>query len=431
MTEYSSSQCTILTPYRITPSDREGPPLAEQTPHTCSHCNLIMVNGYQAALSKVAMAIDNGCDLIRFCYEVLDPKWGRPKDGITLIEKVREAGELENVKLRIDIYPEQKGADRVNISTSTIGVSRFTRGIGSPKTFKVMAREGKCYLHTRSLSESPHCPCAGDPAAAFFPNRPINRVVRSERGMMLSKVKAMIVSSPLRTDPDYSGNTRPARLIDLGGVEDEISPSIIEIGRDWNQQYACLSKYLSLLDFFVKLKHPGYCWGTGPRKFVTTRDSLPGLKHGFSYNSLPATIRDSCLVTKLFGCRYLWIDALCIVQDDAKDQAQEIPKMRSIYRNAVLTICATRSSSVWDGFLADRTSQTLSGPYLQLAFANPNDKTSPHGNILLFPTPNFTPTLTPDFSVPPLHTRGWTFQERVLSARVLEFDTEHTSFQDA
>lgn len=102
-----------------------------------------MIDGYEATLSEAAMAINDGCDLIRFCYEALDPKWGRPKDGTTLIDKAGEAGELANVKLRIVIHPEKNSGDIVNVSTSTIGVARFVRGLASPKTFKVMAREGK------------------------------------------------------------------------------------------------------------------------------------------------------------------------------------------------------------------------------------------------------------------------------------------------
>lgn len=47
---------------------------------------------------------------------------------------------------------------------------------------------------------------------------------------------------------------------------------------------------------------------------------------GFPYQDLPKTLRDACLVTKPLGERYIWIDTLCIIQDDYYDLAFQIPK---------------------------------------------------------------------------------------------------------
>ena len=48
---------------------------------------------------------------------------------------------------------------------------------------------------------------------------------------------------------------------------------------------------------------------------------------------------------------HLWVDALCIIQDDDRDKAVEIAKMPLIYSQAAVTIVASRSANVHDGFL--------------------------------------------------------------------------------
>ncbi|KAF2107750.1 heterokaryon incompatibility protein-domain-containing protein, partial [Lophiotrema nucula] len=55
---------------------------------------------------------------------------------------------------------------------------------------------------------------------------------------------------------------------------------------------------------------------------------------------LPKTIRDAMRVTEMIGERYLWVDALCIVQDDDVEKARTFAVMNHIYRNALLTIAA-------------------------------------------------------------------------------------------
>jgi len=51
--------------------------------------------------------------------------------------------------------------------------------------------------------------------------------------------------------------------------------------------------------------------------------------------------------------RYLWVDALCIIQDDAVDKVSQLKYMGSNYKNATLTIAAASADTVHDGFLSD------------------------------------------------------------------------------
>jgi hypothetical protein len=67
---------------------------------------------------------------------------------------------------------------------------------------------------------------------------------------------------------------------------------------------------------------------------------------------LPQSIQNAITVIRRLGIRFLWVDALCILQDDSGDKASEISAMWEIYKDAIVTIAAASSASANDGFLA-------------------------------------------------------------------------------
>lgn len=73
-----------------------------------------------------------------------------------------------------------------------------------------------------------------------------------------------------------------------------------------------------------------YCWG-GEQLLRTTKDSLVQHKCAVSYNDLPPTLRDAVITTYGLDLQYLWVDALCIVQDDDVDRSSEIDMMSFVY----------------------------------------------------------------------------------------------------
>jgi hypothetical protein len=88
-----------------------------------------------------------------------------------------------------------------------------------------------------------------------------------------------------------------------------------------------------------------YVWGQAVqyRLLTANKDKLmtPGFLSSDSIrNQIPQTIRDSMTVVAGLGLRYLWIDALCIVQDDADDINKEIYRMDAIYEGSVFTLVA-------------------------------------------------------------------------------------------
>ncbi|EQB44238.1 hypothetical protein GCG54_00002900 [Colletotrichum gloeosporioides] len=65
------------------------------------------------------------------------------------------------------------------------------------------------------------------------------------------------------------------------------------------------------------------------------------------------------MVTRALGLRYLWVDALCIIQGAGSDWAIQCVIMDKIYRNAHVTVCALGSASCVQGFLQKRAKMTL------------------------------------------------------------------------
>jgi hypothetical protein len=124
------------------------------------------------------------------------------------------------------------------------------------------------------------------------------------------------------------------------------------------------------------------------------------------------------------GMRFLWIDSLCIIQDDPADKMEQIPKMCEIYSNSVLTIstsCSTSSTGVL--FTVPATPQKgfplvddCPGPSLLIRekFQHVNDI------IGYWDTDAGDDTMNKVF---PLMRRAWVLQERFLSTRILHFGT--------
>ncbi|KAK5791068.1 hypothetical protein VI817_006377 [Penicillium citrinum] len=176
-----------------------------------------------------------------------------------------------------------------------------------------------------------------------------------------------------------------------------------------------------------------YIWG-GPQPLTTTKDTLSThVLTGFNESDAPLTIRDAVQTTRNLGLRYLWIDALCIIQDDDDDKNREIARMRDIYKRSSLTIVAAGARSVHEGFL-----HCLRPLDCDLRFNISEIPTDHAGNEdavsksehkirgMLFIRRRAEATTT----IPrPVDARAWTLGERLLSPRILVFGTDSLTWQ--
>lgn len=119
------------------------------------------------------------------------------------------------------------------------------------------------------------------------------------------------------------GHPLPTRLLDLS----ESCIRLAQPSRDDEAPYIALS----------------HCWGLACIA-TTTTSNFTARKQNIAIKELPKTFQDAIEITRGLGVHYLWIDSLCIIQDSEADWERESSKMASIYKNAYLTVAASRSS---------------------------------------------------------------------------------------
>ncbi|KAK0703454.1 heterokaryon incompatibility protein-domain-containing protein [Lasiosphaeria miniovina] len=173
---------------------------------------------------------------------------------------------------------------------------------------------------------------------------------------------------------------------------------------------------------YVALSH---CWGRDGTPFTTTHKNLQGRMEGIQISELPRTFRDAVVLVASLGLRYVWIDSLCIIQDDMRDWETQAAEMANIYRKAYLVIGAANGPSDTIGFLEPRKVQDLvrweqssaepSGICLQLLPAKGRRWTDRAG-----PDP---------LSLEPTNARAWCLQERELPMRALSYGSQQAFWE--
>lgn len=157
-----------------------------------------------------------------------------------------------------------------------------------------------------------------------------------------------------------------------------------------------------------------YCWGADqPAK--TTRANVSSYLSNIDFSTLPTTIRDAAIVTLRIGLSYLWVDAMCIIQDDLEDVMVQIAQMHAIYHSSWVTIAAAEASTCDDGFLQPR------GLWQPIRMRARWDEDGPSEVLLV-------PEGTSYREDAPLFRRGWTMQETSLSRRLLIYGQRELIF---
>ncbi|PVH72003.1 HET-domain-containing protein, partial [Cadophora sp. DSE1049] len=171
----------------------------------------------------------------------------------------------------------------------------------------------------------------------------------------------------------------PKRVIDIGTSHDDT----IKL-HETNEQRG----------YYVALSHQ---WGK--TSLLTTRTTtLNTRKSQIPWPSLSQTFQDSITLTRLLGIRYLWIDSLCIIQDDPVDWEIESAKMADVYEKSYVTISANTSTGI------------LLGPSITRKYQSQQLETVEMNGTAV-----------------PL--RAWCFQERFLATRILHFTDSEVVFE--
>lgn len=144
---------------------------------------------------------------------------------------------------------------------------------------------------------------------------------------------------------------------------------------------------------------------------------------------LPQTFADAVTATRVLGIRYLWIDSLCIIQDSPEDWSEQAPCMAGIYGNAHLTISADAASDSTRGFLNRPGRQFNAAVAVQYhGMAADAPIWVRERGALGYQLP-FHACRVGEAPTSKLSTRGWVFQERVLSPRTLHFGESEVGWE--
>jgi hypothetical protein len=137
---------------------------------------------------------------------------------------------------------------------------------------------------------------------------------------------------------------------------------------------------------------------------------------GLDISTLCKTMYDAVIVTRNLKLRYLWIDALCIIQDDAEDWEREALSMSEVYAQSYITLAATSSADSDGGLFFTRPT----GPTAQLLWTFPDGSPPERVNFRIGNPKRYTSLVEKG----PLNKRSWALQERYLSCRVVHFTTD-------
>ncbi|KAK0627930.1 heterokaryon incompatibility protein-domain-containing protein, partial [Immersiella caudata] len=158
-----------------------------------------------------------------------------------------------------------------------------------------------------------------------------------------------------------------------------------------------------------------YCWGDSAAIHAakTLKSNLALRLQRFPLSLLPRTLRDAVQFIRLLKIPYVWIDSLCIVQDDNDEWEREAKKMMHYYGQAYLTVVPVEANSADSGIQLKRD-PSLSPPTWTLTGPWSHD---PHGSHLILSSESPDDHTTVHWST--WNERGWTYQERLNSARIL------------
>ena len=195
------------------------------------------------------------------------------------------------------------------------------------------------------------------------------------------------------------------------GVIDVLNMQLTELPKDKiNRRFGDVPQYVAL----------SYVWGTAPAYRTVLGNVMQHRMHGGLdrvFHQLPKVIQDAIDLVRRLGIQFLWIDALCIIQDSARSWKLNAYNMDLIYGNAAFTICAADGPSATTGLRAMHE-ETGTGSKDQLIA----DCTDDVRLVVSRPPEMYIKSSR-------WNTRAWTFQERLLSRRCLIFTGSRVYFQ--
>ncbi|KAM0140413.1 hypothetical protein ACHAP3_002717 [Botrytis cinerea] len=271
-----------------------------------------------------------------------------------------------------------------------------TYGQTKPDKFPVMAEPGRCrdWLH---IERNPI-------ALQGSTSEKVMRLIKKWIKECDSNTKCV----EYRKFSQNKANFLPTRLLYLGDGTTGQCPQIVET-RDFLEnrsemarqqlQYSCLS----------------YCWGSN-LPLTTTSSTLSKYKSGLPEHEMPQLFQDAIAVSRRLGIRYLWVDALCILQDVREDWERESLMMSDIFYHSFITIGAATARSCHDSISSPREDLSCTLSFQSSLLKEVVGSYSINLSKMSHKSPSET-----DLSNSIWTSRGWVWQEQVMAQRLLIF----------
>jgi hypothetical protein len=190
----------------------------------------------------------------------------------------------------------------------------------------------------------------------------------------------------------------------------------VEVDSDPDEVRLCLGQSIRRDRRYVTIS---YCRGAAPA-LRTTRDTIERHSRGIKIAKLPPTFRDAVIMTRELGVRYLWIDALCIIQDSTEDRLSESAAIDQIYGKSYCTLAASSSKSGDGGLFNERDPRRSA----ICTLAYPSETGVSAGIVANLPR-----LIAQCFENEPLRSHGWALQERLLSPRTIHFTSSQAIWE--
>ncbi|KAF7952391.1 uncharacterized protein EAE97_001888 [Botrytis byssoidea] len=212
----------------------------------------------------------------------------------------------------------------------------------------------------------------------------------------------------------------PSRLLDIRKRAHNAIILVEVHGSNSSESRTAITRYATL----------SHCWGK-IQLLKTTKNSLSKHKKGIRLSVLPKTFRESIKVLQALRIQFVWINSLCIVQDDDADWKRESACMAAIYSNSYLNIAATGARDSKGGCLKIRCLKRLSFTLGTKSHPITDQYRNIDWGIRLRPSfesvhHRYNSRVSSGTDVldkinTPLLSRAWVFQERQLAPRTLHF----------
>ncbi|KAK5627655.1 hypothetical protein RRF57_003370 [Xylaria bambusicola] len=325
--------------------------------HSCSICNQVVVNLDDQTQSHILGQLGK-----------LKQQAGAERcELLQQYVSVTKAGPETNVELRLARYRNRRNDMRALIAKE-----------GWDDDDEEQSQQVQ-YYHVYTLPS--------DPSSKALPIHPPGLDIGSERAFEKARQWLKTCCNKHSTCPSPKRSPLPTRVIDVSAETLRLI--------DTQEEGLKHGMYVTL----------SYCWG-GPQPVTTTKATLQQNLRVIPSEELPQTIKDAITVTRALKVKYIWVDAICIVQDDPEDKALEISRMTDIYNRSYVTISASTALTCRDGFLQTRQLEKI--PIRLRTEVSRKKK----GSVLLVTDPDRDE---------PIHKRGWTMQEHLLAPRLLMF----------